>query len=262
MQSLNDEECHQVESVKQLLQKIFKDKLYAIYLYGSYVDGGLKHKSDLDILVIIEREITDQERKQLAQNFLNISVPIGHVLARALEITILEKENITNKNHPYTYQLQYGEWLREELLKGELLYSQSDPDISILLKTAQLHNITIFGPDIRDWLNPISHEQLILAMQKTYPQIIAHWQDDQDECNQILALCRMAYTLNHKTIVAKDVAATWFLEFLSQMDQEILQLIIDEYIGQGHEQCWLAIHDRLAKVVKELQHKIEPLLFN
>ncbi|MFH4307538.1 adenylyltransferase, partial [Acinetobacter baumannii] len=90
------------------------------------VDGGLKHKSDLDILVIIEREITDQERKQLAQNFLNISVPIGHATARALEITILEKGSITNKNHPYTYQLQYGEWLREELLKGELLYSQSD----------------------------------------------------------------------------------------------------------------------------------------
>ncbi len=44
MQSLNDEECRQVESVKQLLQKNFKDKLYAIYLYGSYVDGGLKHK--------------------------------------------------------------------------------------------------------------------------------------------------------------------------------------------------------------------------
>ncbi|WP_180166165.1 nucleotidyltransferase domain-containing protein [Acinetobacter sp. YH12049] len=85
MQSLNDEECRQVESVKQLLQKNFKDKLYAIYLYGSYVDGGLKHKSDLDILVIIEREITDQERKQLAQNFLNISVPIGHATARALE---------------------------------------------------------------------------------------------------------------------------------------------------------------------------------
>lgn len=109
MQQLNHDEKHQLESVKQCLQQVFKDKLYAIYLYGSYVDGGLKHKSDLDILVIIERTITAIEQQQIAKDLLQISVPIGHASARALEITILDKESITTLSPPYRYQLQYGE---------------------------------------------------------------------------------------------------------------------------------------------------------
>lgn len=258
MQSLNHDESHQLESVKQLLQQVFQDKLYAIYLYGSYVDGGLKRKSDLDILVIIERAITASERQQIAKVLLQISVPVGHASARALEITILDKNNITALQPPYPYQLQYGEWLRDELLNGAQLNSQYDPDISILLKQAQLQHVTILGPDLNHWLPTISHKQVKDALLETYPEIIAHWKDDQDERNQILALCRIAYTLNKKTIVAKDVAARWFLQYLNQEDQTLLQLIIDEYRGEGDEQNWSDRHLELSKIVDVLQQNIEP----
>lgn len=258
MQQLNHNEKHQLESIKQFLQRTFQDKLYAIYLYGSYINGGLKRKSDLDILVIIERAITASERQQIAKVLLQISVPVGHASARALEITILNKETITTKKPPYSYQLQYGEWLRDDLLHGTLLTAQSDPDISILLRQAQLHHITILGPNLNQWLPPISDEQIKNAIQQSYPQIIAHWKDDRDELNQILALCRMAYTLNKKTIVAKDVAARWFLQYLNHEDQTILQLIIDEYKGEGNEQNWPDRHLELSKIVDVLQQNIEP----
>lgn len=260
MQSLNHDESHQLESVKQLLQQVFQDKLYAIYLYGSYVDGGLKHKSDLDILVIIERAITASERQQIAKVLLQISVPVGHASARALEITILDKNSITALQPPYPYQLQYGEWLRDELLNGAQLNSQYDPDISILLKQAQLQHVTILGPDLNHWLPAISHKQVKDALRETYPEIIAHWKDDQDERNQILALCRIAYTLNKKTIVSKDTAAMWCLKFLDQDNQALLQLMIDEYTGRGNEQSWPDLHLALSKIVEILKQNIEPLL--
>lgn len=138
--------------------------------------------------------------------------------------------------------------------------SQHDPDISILLKQAQLHHVTILGPDLNHWLPTIQHKQVKDAIRATYPQIIAHWKDDQDERNQILALCRIAYTLNKKTIVAKDVAAMWCLPFLEQDLQALLQLMIDEYTGQGNQQNWSDLHPELGKIVELLQQHIEPLL--
>lgn len=261
MQYLKYDEKHQVESVKQRLQQVFQEQLYAIYLYGSYVCGGLKHKSDLDILVIIERSITTIERERIAKDLLQISVPIGHASARALEVTILDKESITTLHPPYQYQLQYGEWLRDELLNGAQLSSQYDPDLSILLKQAQLHHVAILGPNLNLWLPSINHKQIKDAIRDIYPHIIAHWKDDQDERNQILALCRIAYTLNKKTIAAKDIAAMWCLQFLDQDNQALLQLMINEYTAQGDEQNWSKLHPELEKIVIALQQHIHPLLF-
>jgi streptomycin 3"-adenylyltransferase len=261
MQYLNHDESHQLNSIKHLLQQIFQGQLYAIYLYGSCVDGGLKHKSDLDILVIIQRPITDAERKQLAQAFLHISVPVGHATARALEITLLDQAMLMSQQQPYAYVLQYGEWLRKELNEGATLTSQYDPDINILLRKAQLHHFTVIGPELNQWLAPISDEQIKYAIQQIYPSIIKHWKDDQDELNQILALCRIAYTLNQHSIAAKDIAATWFLQFLSQTDQATLQLIIDAYRCQADEPHWPDLHTKLDKIVYALEQYIQPLLF-
>ena len=39
------------------------------------------------------------------------------------------------------------------------------------------------------WAPEISDQELWQAMSDTYPEIVAHWDEDADERNQILALC-------------------------------------------------------------------------
>ena len=43
--------CEASEAV-ELIKEVFEDRLVGIYLYGSFVLGGLKPESDLDLLVI------------------------------------------------------------------------------------------------------------------------------------------------------------------------------------------------------------------
>ena len=80
---------------------------FAIYLYGSAVDGGLGPESDLDVLVVVNQALTLHQRQQLAETLLKISYPIG-AAQRALEVTIVLKEQILSGSYPLSYELQFG----------------------------------------------------------------------------------------------------------------------------------------------------------
>ncbi|MDQ9749085.1 adenylyltransferase, partial [Acinetobacter baumannii] len=90
-------------------------------------------------------------------------------------VTILLKDEIQAGNYPLSYEMQFGEWLREELKEGGTLSSQKDPDISILLRKARSHHTVLFGPALDQWAPEISDQELWQAMSDTYPEIVAHW---------------------------------------------------------------------------------------
>jgi len=86
-------ETLQLEQLTGFLQQLLGESLFAIYLYGSAVDGGLGPESDLDLLVVITQALTFQQRQQLTETLLKISYPIG-AAQRALEVTIVRKDQI------------------------------------------------------------------------------------------------------------------------------------------------------------------------
>ena len=252
---------HQIIQSIELFKSILADHLLAVYLYGSSVEGGLKPQSDVDLLVIINRDLQDAERQNLAQKLLDISVPIGSLDGRALEITVLNHHKIRAQTYPFSYEMQWGEWLREELEQGVALESFEDPDIAILLKKVQRHHQVLWGKPPSVYLPTIQDELVERAIRDSYPQVAAHWDEDGDELNQILALCRMCYTLQSKAIVPKNVAAQWFISSLphdavSAQSIDALQLMISEYMGQIEQQNWTFFHAELADIVQVLSERL------
>ena len=246
----------QLEYLQEKLQQLLAESLFAIYLYGSAVDGGLGPESDLDLLVVITQALTLQQRKQLAETLLQISHPIG-AAQRALEVTIVRKDHILSGSYPLSYELQFGEWLRDELSQGDMLSEHADPDLSILLKKAQLHHRSLFGPSLTQWSVEIPDQQLWQAMADTYPSIVAHWDEDADERNQILALCRIYFSLVTNEIAPKDQAAQWVIAQLPPQHQPVLQRMVQEYKGEIEKQNWQQQHHALQPVVDFLSSKID-----
>lgn len=246
----------QLEYLQEKLQQLLAESLFAIYLYGSAVDGGLGPESDLDVLVVVTQPLTSALREQLAQELLKISQPVGE-LQRPLEVTILLKDEIQSGNYPLSYEMQFGEWLREELKEGGTLSSQKDPDISILLRKARFHHAVLFGPALDQWAPEISDQELWQAMSDTYPEIVAHWDEDADERNQILALCRIYFSLVMKDIASKDNAARWVMSQLPPEQKFVLQRLIQEYRGEIGKQNWQEEHYALQPIVNFLSSKIE-----
>ena len=249
-------ETLQLEQLTASLQQLLGESLFGIYLYGSAVDGGLGPESDLDLLVVITQALTLQQRKQLAETLLQISHPIGAV-QRALEVTIVHKDHILSGSYPLSYELQFGEWLRDELSQGDMLSEHADPDLSILLKKAQLHHRSLFGPSLTQWSVEIPDQQLWQAMADTYPSIVAHWDEDADERNQILALCRIYFSLVTNEIAPKDQAAQWVIAQLQPQHQPVLQRMVQEYKGEIEKQNWQQQHHALQPVVDFLSSKID-----
>lgn len=251
-------EKFQLQQLQEYLHALFAESLFAIYLYGSAVDGGLGPESDLDLLVVVTQSLTHAQRQQLAQALLTLSHPIGG-LQRALEVTVLLKEEVISGRYPLSYELQFGEWLREELVDGGELSAQNDPDISILLTKAHMHHRTLFGPDLTSWSDEIPDQQLWQAMADLYPSIVAHWDEDGDERNQILALCRIYFSLSLGEIVSKSHAAQWVIAQLEEKDQPVLQRMVQEYKGEMTKQDWPSQHQILQPIVDFLSQHVETL---
>ena len=219
----------QLEYLQEKLQQLLAESLFAIYLYGSAVDGGLGPESDLDVLVVVTQPLTSALREQLAQELLKISQPVGE-LQRPLEVTILLKDEIQSGIYPLSYEMQFGEWLREELKEGGTLSSQKDPDISILLRKARSHHTVLFGPALNQWAPEISDQEL--------------WQ-------------AMSDTLVMKDIDSKDNAARWVMSQLPDEQKFVLQRLIQEYRGEIGKQNWQEEHYALQPIVNFLSSKIE-----
>ena len=52
--------------VLTIIKDVLEDQLVGVYLYGSAVMGGLRVKSDVDILVITNRGLSERTRRELA----------------------------------------------------------------------------------------------------------------------------------------------------------------------------------------------------
>lgn len=215
--ALIDKTIHeQVKLACETIQKIIGEQLNSIHLYGSTLLGGLKPLSDIDLLVTVNTPLSEQQRKILLTEFLIISAWPGiDTQYRALEVTVLLRDTIQHWHYPPKRELQFGEWLRDDINAGIYEPAQIDPDVAILITKVRSHHIVLFGDQTEINLPTIPHGDLIQAFIATLDQWNAPNDWENDECNIILALARIMYTLSTNEIASKSVAADWLLAKIS-----------------------------------------------
>ena len=71
---------------------VFKDKLVGIYLHGSLAMGCFNPvKSDIDILIVIDDEITNMEKK----NFMDFIIQLNDKLpSKGIELSIVKENTV------------------------------------------------------------------------------------------------------------------------------------------------------------------------
>lgn len=63
----------QVRTVMTLVDDVLGPEVAGAYLHGSAVLGGLRPASDVDVLVVARRSLTDGERRALLDGLLRVS---------------------------------------------------------------------------------------------------------------------------------------------------------------------------------------------
>lgn len=254
----------QVSQTCDVINHYLESKLQAIHLYGSAVDGGLKPYSDIDLLVTVGSGLDETTRKAFMLDLLEISAPPGtSEIFRALEVTVVVQYEVLPWRYPVKRELQFGDWLRKEILEGCIESAVIDADLVILLTKARQHSIPLLGPPAKEFFDQIPKADFFRALFDTLKQWASPSDWAGDERNVVLTFARMWYSAMTGNIVPKDVAADWSIKRLPVDYQSILLEAQQAYLGiaKDHlalrsEQTTESILFMKSQIVEILNNKI------
>lgn len=246
----------QLTAALGLLERYFSESLIGVYLFGSALDGGLRPESDLDLLVCVNAPIGAEKRAALMSDLLTVSAwPGADSLLRPLEVTVVQEGAVCPWQYPPERELQFGEWLREDILAGNFfgMGATQDKDLAILFSKLLLSNQPLYGPEAELLFDPVPRGDLVDALMAT----LALWDGPSDwhgdERNVILTLARVWLTLSTGAIAPKDEAADQLLERIPLELAPILRDARDGYRGIRRDDFRTRADEisRLLRFVKE-----------
>jgi streptomycin 3"-adenylyltransferase len=249
----------QVRQACDILQQHLATTLVGIYLFGSAVDGGLKPLSDVDLLVTVASPPSAATRHALMAALLRVSAPPGTADLRALEVTVLALPEIVPWRYGPRRELQFGEWLRDEIQAGVFEGPVPDPDLAILLTKLRQGSIALLGDDASAVFDAVPRDDLVRALLDT----VAQWNGPPDwagdERNIVLALARIWYTAETGAIASKDAAAAWLLErWEKEPHRAVLKQARAAYLGFGKDEL-AKQPDAVACFIRDARVAIEAL---
>ena len=219
-----------------VIERRLASTLRAVHLYGSALDDGLKPLSDIDLLITVDTRLDEAIRQILLLDFLNVSAPPSESEAlRALEVTVVVHNEVVPWRYPARRELQFGEWLRKDILAGIFEPAIMDADLAILLTKARQRSSALKGPAAEGFFEPVPKRDLLRAFADTLKQ----WESPPDwagdEQNVMLTLARIWYSAAKGKIAPKNVAADWVMERLPVEHQSVLLGAQQAYIGGNEE---------------------------
>nr|WP_057923920.1 aminoglycoside adenylyltransferase family protein [Burkholderia ambifaria] len=250
----------QVSAACAVIERHLGATLQAMHLFGSALDGGLKPRSDIDLLVTVAALPGDAVRRALMLDLLDVSAPPGSAAhMRALEVTVVVRGDVVPWCHPTRRALQFGEWLRGDLRAGIVEPPCIDHDLAILLTKVRPHDVALLGPRATEWFEPVSARDFVAALLATVAQWHAEPDWRGDECNVVLALARIWYSAATGRIAPKDVAATWVMARLPDAYQPVLSAARTVYLrGDGDDA--LLSGEPVAAFVRYARRIVEAML--
>ena len=245
----------QIEAVLGVVLDVLDGDALGVWLHGSAVHGGLRHRSDVDLLVASARATTPTERGALIRGLLRLSGRHAEGgPARSLEVTIVVQPDVRPWRYPPPLELQYGDWWRREFEGGEPApWTSPNPDLAVVL-TGVLHGgLPLIGPPPGELLDPVPRADLDRAMLDTIPGLLADL--EPDTANVVLTLARIWVTLDSGEIRPKDAAADWVLRRLPDEHRAVLERARAVYLGDADDR-W---DDLAARVGPHAEHVVREI---
>jgi predicted nucleotidyltransferase len=216
----------QVEGAVDAVRAVLGDDLVGVYLFGSAVLGGLRPRSDLDVMAVSTRPATRDEKRTLVERLLTISMR-----PRPVEVTLVVQSEVRPWRYPPRMDLQYGDWWRAEFERGDVepWPSPMNPDLAPLIRMVLAADTPLFGPPPAMVFDPIPRDDFVAALAHGVEGLR---QDlEWDTRNVVLTLARVWNGIETDQLVSKDAAADWALARLPDDLRPALATARDAYLG-------------------------------
>lgn len=246
----------QIAQSFELLKKVLGADVLGVYLYGSAVVGGLQKYSDIDLFVVIQRQTTLEEKKQLIAGLLDISGIYMKDTKPPIEMTIVVKSDVNPWHYPARFDFQYGEWLRAQFEDGNMepWDSKIMPDLSLLITQVLLANKTLQGPASDQLLAQVPYHDYMQTITSDMDRLMSDLQSDTR--NVLLTYARTWYTVETDCIASKPLAADWVIKRLPEKYQIVLKRAKSICLGEEPEN-WADIQEILKPCADYMQDQIQ-----
>jgi predicted nucleotidyltransferase len=243
--------------------RILKDNLVGIYIWGSLTyDAFDEEASDIDCVVVLERDLDDEE-------FANLEGWFTGALRR----------------NPWADKLDMRFHLRDELLirdsgmcsyhfrKLERHLSDANPFIWINVARS---GIALFGVPSDEIAPAVDDQTLRAALQLELRYLQEETAAEEGnygaatrygvstlmyQAYSVLTACRIVYTLRNKTLVSKNQAAKWCMENMpGRWKATIAEAIKNRMTpgGRSNRELWNAANDFINFVGELLERDAAP----
>lgn len=251
--ALND--CEQIEGAVAALHGSLGFNLCAVYLHGSAVSGELRPQSDIDLLAVANRGLSENERATLLSSLLKLSgrhppMPGG---PRCLEVIVFSRPDLSLGLYPARAEFVFGEWLRDAFEAGETAKPTKDAEFTLVLAQARQEAIGLVGPNKDALLPVIPMTEIRNAMRDLLPTLLEGLREDTR--NVLLTLARIWHTAENGAFVSKDEAASWAMSYLSNGSALILDHARRAYLGEVGVD-WNSRQDEIQCLAEELRLKL------
>lgn len=245
----------QIEAATAVLRDVLGDTLLALYLHGSAVSGGLRPQSDIDLLGVLDRPLTEDRRRRLLSALLPISArhPAPPGGRRCLEVMLFVAAELAERRVPAEAEFTYGEWLRPAFEAGALPLPARDPENTLVLAQARRAARPLLGPSAAELLPDVSPADIRAAFRAALPALLAGLHGD--ERNVLLTLARMWRTACTGAFVPKDAAAAWAEPRLPAEEAATLALARRAWLGEAPDD-WTRRRDAAGRAAACLHHRV------
>ncbi|WP_407705748.1 aminoglycoside adenylyltransferase domain-containing protein [Streptomyces niveiscabiei] len=206
-------------------------ELLGAYLHGSAVLGGLRPHSDIDVLGVVRKSLSERQRRALVGELLDLSGQRGY---RYVELTVVVQGDVRPWRFPPVCDFLYGDWLRGEFESGVLPVPEASADLAPVLTMVLQGNAPLLGgPPPSALLDPVPHADLLRGITAGVPDLMADL--EHDTRNVLLTLARIWMTLGTGGVGAKDEAARWAEARLAGEHRPALARARAAYLGEDQE---------------------------
>ncbi|MDP4090973.1 MAG: DUF4111 domain-containing protein [Bacillota bacterium] len=233
--------------------RIFGSNLVGIYLHGSMAMGCFNPmKSDIDILVVVENEITDLQKKM----FMDVIVALNdNAPAKGIEMSVVRSKYCRDFIYPTPFDLHFSNmhlaWYKSNPTEYIEKMKGIDHDLAAHFVITKNRGIVLYGKTISDVFGEISSEAYLDSIKKDI--IEAEEEVKDNSIYIILNLCRVLAYVLERLVLSKKEGGEWGIR---NIDDKYQGLIKEALLCYSSDRDMMPNHSLAVEYCKYMKSRI------
>lgn len=207
----------------QMSKDIFANNLTGIYLHGSYSFGCFNpKKSDLDLLLVIEDDISDEQKMTFMKNVVKMN---EEAPAKGIEMSILKREFCNPFVYPTPFELHFSNmhksWFQTNPEEYIMKMKGTDRDLAAHVTIINQNAVVLYGVEVKDVFGNVPKLNYVDSIWSDIKE--AKVDILMDPMYVTLTLCRVLGYLKDNLILSKQTGGEWGIKNLPQEFHELIQ---------------------------------------